>query len=200
MEKANRVVQVGLAVLVLGGALGLGLGIKKIRSLRSEGGTEVKDRAEARDTRGQEAVVVEEAAVEVNTASVVVQEEAEAEQVVAAEETAASEQNEVEANTPVERPMMTGGGMPGWRTIWADLNLTEAERARLREGFQLAMQKWQNMSEDERATETARMQSMRLQWESMSDDEREQASGRMRDRFEEWRQSGRVELPQLSLD
>ena len=140
MEKANRVVQVGLAVLVLVGALGLGLGIKKIRSLQSEGGTEVKDRVETRDTRGQEAtVVVEEAAVEVNTASVVVLEE-EAEQGVAAEETVASEPNEVEANTPVERPMMTGGGMPGWRSIWADLNLSEAERARLREGFQLAIQ------------------------------------------------------------
>jgi len=86
------------------------------------------------------------------------------------------------------------------RQMWADLNLTPEEQARLRQGFGLAMQKWQSMSEEERQAETARMQAMRVRWEGMSADEQREAMQRMRGRFEEWRQSGRIELPELSLD
>jgi len=88
----------------------------------------------------------------------------------------------------------------GWRDVWANLNLTEEEQARLREGFKLAIQRWQNMSPEEREAETARLRAMGERWENMSEEERREASERMRDRFEEWRQSGDVELPQLSLD
>jgi len=34
----------------------------------------------------------------------------------------------------------------------------------------------------------------------MTEEVRKEASERMRGRFEEWRQSGRAELPELSLD
>ena len=71
---------------------------------------------------------------------------------------------------------------------------------RLREGFRLAMARWQGMSEDERAFETERRRAMRERWETMSDDERKEASQRMRAQFEDWRQSGAVELPDISLD
>ena len=87
-----------------------------------------------------------------------------------------------------------------WRQIWTDLNLTQEEQARLSQGFGLAMQKRQNMSDEERQAETARMQAMRVRWEGMSEDEQRDAMQRMRGRFEEWRQSGSIELPELSLD
>ena len=91
-------------------------------------------------------------------------------------------------------------GLGGWREVWADLNLTAEEQARLREGFRLAWERWQNMSEEERQAERARWQAMRERWDNMSESERRQASQRMRDRFEQWRRSGEVELPELTLD
>lgn len=91
-------------------------------------------------------------------------------------------------------------GLPGWRQVWTDLNLTEAEQARLREGLSLMWQRWQSMSPQDQQAERQRLSAMRQRWEAMSDDERQQASRRMRDRFEEWRHSDRVELPELSLD
>jgi uncharacterized membrane protein len=90
--------------------------------------------------------------------------------------------------------------LPTWQSIWADLNLTEAEQARLRQGFGFAVQRYMQMSPEQQAAERARMQSMRTSWEAMDDDEKAQASQRIRDRFEEWRQSGETELPELSLD
>ena len=87
-----------------------------------------------------------------------------------------------------------------WRTVWADLNLTEEEQARLREGLRLAWERWQNMSEQERQAEIERLREMGERWENMSEEEKREASQRMRDRFEEWRKSDRVELPELSLD
>ncbi len=98
-----------------------------------------------------------------------------------------------------ERPERSEQGF-NIRQMWADLNLTPEEQARLRQGFGLAMQKWQSMSEEERQAETARMQAMRARWEGMSEDEQRETMGRMRGRFEEWRQSGGIELPELSLD
>jgi hypothetical protein len=96
------------------------------------------------------------------------------------------------------------GSMPqgpgDWRSIWADLNLTEEERARLREGFRRAMARWQNMSEEERQAEMDRMRAGWERWQNMSDEEKRQASQRMRDRFEQWRQSDSADLPEISLD
>jgi hypothetical protein len=100
------------------------------------------------------------------------------------------------AEDEVQEPRRFGG----WRDVWANLNLTEEEKARLREGIRLAVERWQNMTPEEREAETARLQEMGERWENMSDDERREASERMRDRFEEWRQSDDVELPELSLD
>ncbi len=101
--------------------------------------------------------------------------------------------------TPVETAKKQAQGF-NLRQIWADLNLTPEEQARLGQGFALAMQKRQNMSEEERQADTARLRAMRVRWEGMSADEQREAMGRMRGRFEDWRQSGRVELPELSLD
>lgn len=134
-------------------------------------------------------------------------EEAEAEVEVEAEKEADApvqdqtdepEQEEPPAET-VGQPERSAQGF-NMRQMWADLNLTPEEQARLREGFGLAMQKWQSMSEEERQVETARLQAMRARWEGMSEDEQREAMGRMRGRFEEWRQSGGIELPELSLD
>jgi len=101
---------------------------------------------------------------------------------------------------PVEDQVQETKSFGGWRDVWANLNLTEEEQARLREGFKLAIQRWQNMSPEEREAETTRLREMGERWENMTEEERREASERMRDRFEEWRQSGDVELPQLSLD
>ena len=101
---------------------------------------------------------------------------------------------------PVEEEAQETRSFGGWRDVWADLNLTEEEQARMREGFKLAIQRWQNMSPEEREDETARLRALGERWENMSEEERQEASERMRDRFEEWRQSGDVELPELSLD
>ena len=57
------------------------------------------------------------------------------------------------------------------------------EMARLREGFRLAMERWQNMSEDEKQAEMASWQGMRGRWEAMSDEERQAAMERGRQRF-----------------
>ena len=109
------------------------------------------------------------------------------------------EEGETAAVEPVGQPERTAQAF-NMRQMWADLNLTPEEQARLRQGFGLAMQKWQSMSEEERQVETARLQAMRARWEVMSPDEQREAMGRMRGRFDEWRQSGGIELPELSLD
>lgn len=96
--------------------------------------------------------------------------------------------------------VQSGGGMPRWQSIWADLNLSPQEEARFREGFDLAIAKFLNMSPEDQAAERARLQGMRQRWDAMSDQEREAASGRIRDRFEDWRANGGIELPKLSLD
>jgi hypothetical protein len=123
-------------------------------------------------------------------------EEEEKAKVKAAEE----KPEEIPAAEPVKEEVQETKSFGGWRDVWANLNLTEEEQARLREGFKLAIQRWQNMSPEERESETARLKAMGERWENMSEEERKEASERMRDRFEEWRQSGDVELPQLSLD
>jgi TRAP-type C4-dicarboxylate transport system substrate-binding protein len=87
-----------------------------------------------------------------------------------------------------------------WQNVWADLNLTPEEQARIREGFELARQRWQNMSTEEREAEMARMRDGWQRWQNMSDQERQDAMQRIRQQFEEWRRSGRAELPIPSLD
>ena len=117
-----------------------------------------------------------------------------------AAEAAAKDVNEAAKTESVqESPAMAGGPM-NWRQMWADLNLTPEEMARLREGWRLATERWQNMSEDERQAEIGRLNGMRIRWDNMSEEERSQAMQRGRERFEEWRRSDQVELPELTLD
>jgi len=201
-EKKSSSVSIVLGVLVLAGAVAVGVGIKKFRS----GGGEVGGKEESGpavkavvETEGEAEAVVVEAVEEAVVVAAEVEEdeavEAEAEEVAVEAEAVEAGESETAKS---ERP--AGGGFGGWREIWADLNLTEEEMGRLRDGFGLAMARWQGMSEDERAFETERRRAMRERWETMSDDERQEASQRMRAQFEDWRQSGAVELPDISLD
>jgi hypothetical protein len=91
-------------------------------------------------------------------------------------------------------------GMTGWQGVWADLNLTSEEEARLREGWALAVQRWQNMSPEERQIQGERMRASWQRFQSMSDEEKEEASRELRGRFEDWRRSGSTELPDMILD
>jgi len=204
-NKTIRAVWSAWAVVVLIAALGLGLGIRKIRTWQAEADREAMTKAKAKAAAAavkENAVEPVEETPEVAEVEVVAAVEPNEEVVVAAETEEVKEEDP--CDTPEAEPMqgmgMMGQGGERWRQMWADLNLTPEEQARLREGFALAMQRWQNMSEDERQAEMARMRGMREQWEGMSDEEREAAMGRMRDRFEAWRASGAVELPQLTLD
>lgn len=106
----------------------------------------------------------------------------------------------LETDAVAPPPATTAPALPEWRRVWADLNLTEAERTRLREGLTLMWQRWLRLSPAEQQTEIRRLSALRERWEAMSDDARHQASRRMRDRFEEWRRGDRAELPELSLD
>lgn len=188
--------------MMLVAALGLGFGIKKIRIWRAE----ANYRASAQ-TQGKPAAAKN---VEVEPIKGL-GEVAEEEFVISAAE--ANDPAEIEteqaakddsALAPDPEPMQDGGamgqGFGRWQQMWADLNLTPEEQARLREGFALAMERWRNMSEEDRRAEMARLRGMRERWESMSDEERQGAMQRMRDRFEDWRASGATELPQITLD
>jgi hypothetical protein len=102
---------------------------------------------------------------------------------------------------------MFGGGMgtadgqrPQWQNIWANLNLTEEEQMRLRNGFQKVMGRMMTMTEEQRQAERLRFEEMGRRFQAMSDEEKNAASQRMKDRFDQWRQSGSEDLPELSLD
>lgn len=123
-------------------------------------------------------------------------EEEEEKETILAEE----EPDDMPVAEPVENEVQETRSFGGWRDIWANLDLTEEEQARIKEGFRIAIERWMNLSPEEREAEGARLREMGERWENMSDEERQETSERMRDRFEEWRQSDRVELPELSLD
>jgi hypothetical protein len=198
-EKASRAAWSAGAVVILVAALGLGLGIRKIRTWRAESRAKEDSKLAAKQDESKtklEAVPMVEAVEEEHVASAGLAEQVQAD----AAETAGEDANEAAKTEAVqERPAMAGGPM-NWRQMWADLNLTPEEMARLREGWRLAMEKWQNMSEDERQAEIGRLRGMRARWDNMSEEERNQAMERGRQRFEEWRRSGQVELPEITLD
>ncbi|UCG48025.1 MAG: hypothetical protein JSU94_21420 [Phycisphaerales bacterium] len=204
MVKKNTAFWAAGAAAVLVAAYALGLGIRYVR----QPGPEVRQSQETERPAQAPAVKTasfdetEQTPVEPNEPELVVVEEAE-------QEPAVVEQAEQEAEEPVEEQadafseaaaadVMQSIG--GWRQVWANLNLTEEEKARLREGFRLAMERWRNMSEEERQAERERLRGMWERWQGMSEEERQEAMGRMRERFEDWRQSGAVELPELTLD
>jgi len=201
-EKASWAVWSAGAIVVLVAALGLGFGIRKIRAWRAEANHRASAQTQTKPatTKKVEVKPVKELAEGVEEEAVVATAgpnepvETEAEQ-------AAKEDSDgvLEPAATQERGMM-GQGFGRWQQMWADLNLTPEEQARLREGFALAMERWRNMSEEDRQAEMARFRGMREQWESMSDEEREGTMQRMRDRFKDWRASGAVELPEMTLD
>ena len=198
-KKASRAAWSAGAIVVLVAALGLGLGIRKIRTWRAE--SRAKEDSKLAAKQGESKAKMEEAALveaveEEHVASAGLAEQVQAD---AAKTIGEDVNGTAKTESVQERPPM-GGGPMNWRQMWADLNLTPEEMARLREGWRLAMEKWQNMSEDERQSEIGRLNGMRIRWDNMSEEERSQAMERGRQRFEEWRRSGQVELPELTLD
>jgi len=198
IKKANQAAWMITAVLVLLGAYGIGLGIRAVRLRRAE--DDPKPKIESTEPIIAEPVVesaeIYEAPIEAVEKEYVIVEEA----AVEPEEEPEEEPDDMPEAEPVEYEAQEERGFRGWREVWADLDLTEEERARMRDGFRFAMERWRNMSPEERETETARLRAMGERWENMSEEERREAIERMRDRFEEWRQSDRIELPELSLD
>ncbi len=198
-KKASRAAWSAGAIVILVAALGLGIGIRKMREWRAEGRAQQAAKLAAKQDESKakmDAAPLVEAVQEEHVASAGLAEQTQAD----AAQTAAKDVNEAAKTDSVqERPSMAGGQM-NWRQMWADLNLTPEEMARLREGWRLAMDRWQNMSEDERQAEMGRLNGMRIRWDNMSEEERSQAMERGRQRFEDWRRSGQVELPELTLD
>lgn len=208
MYKKHQLGTLISVVVVLLAALAVGVGIRKIRLNQAE----PKPQVERRES-GAAAVGVTKAAKPTNLTE---QDEdflrwmdeetgqpEEAETVV--EEQYAPQAEPTVAGVPQEGPLPAQPGQMAqrfgdWRNVWADLNLTQEEQARIREGFELARQRWQTMSAEERQAEMARMRTGWERWQNMSAQEREAAMQRIRQQFEEWRRSGRVELPIPSLD
>jgi outer membrane biosynthesis protein TonB len=198
-KKTNLVVWSAGSIVVLVAAFGLGMVIRQIREWRAEVEQQQPDKPALKQSESklqQEA----EPLVEVIQEPTVESAEPAEQMQHKPEKTAPKDSNEAPKSEPVqERPSMAGG-MGNWWQMWADLNLTEEEMARLREGFRLARERWQNMSEEQRQAEMDRLSAMRERWENMSDEERQAAMERGRQRFEEWRRSDRVELPEMNLD
>ena len=204
---------VGAVVVVVIAAVAVGVGVYVFGGEPEDTGQQVEVAVSA-PAEGVKAEDVgqtdEEKAAEYDEFMMWLEEEAamadEAEAMGVEEREVASVYEEPVAAAVEERPESfgegggTGEAMPRWQSIWADFNLTEEEKARLREGFGLAIGRFMAMSPEEQAAERARLQGMRLRWEGMSEEEREETSQRLRDRAEDWRQSGSVELPELSLD
>lgn len=193
----------GAVVVLLFAALAVGIGIKLYQPHRAEFESQVEQQqTKPAETRPQEEIKLSEMTPEDEEFLQWLDEEIKTLEEEEKKETIPDEEkpDDMPKAEPVEDEAKEASGFGGWREVWADLNLTEEEQARLREGFRIAMQRWQNMSPEEREAETARLKAMGERWENMSEEERQEASERMRDRFEEWRQSGDVELPELSLD
>ncbi len=203
--KTNGISKLGIlgaVVILLFTVLAVGIGIKLYQPHRAEFESQVEQQqTKPAETRPQEEGNRSEMTQEdeeflqwLDEEIEKLEEEEEKEAMVAEEEP-----EDMPEAEPVEEEVQETKRFGGWRDVWANLDLTEEEQARLREGFRLAIERWQNMSPEEREAEAARRREMRERWENMSEEERREASERMRDQFEEWRRSDRVELPELSL-
>jgi len=132
-KKASRAVWSAGAIVILVAALGLGLGIRKIRTWRAESRAKEDNKPAAKQGESktkQGAAPLVEAVEEEHVASAGLAEQMQAE----AAETAGEDVNEAVKSEPVqERPLVVGGQI-NWQQLWADLNLTPEEMARLREG------------------------------------------------------------------
>jgi len=206
MENKSQVMILAGAVVVLIAALAATFGIRKFWPLPPEPQAQRQESepvtvAPAEDVKPPKITTQDEELLLWLDQEIARAEEAEAmaeeEYLWEEEPEVAAVPQEVEPPQP-QRPM--GQRFGGWGNDPLGLNFTEEERARLREGFALAWQRWQDMSDEDRMAEMERMRTGWERWQNMSDEEREQAAQRIREQFEEWRQSGRVELPQISLD
>ena len=183
---------VGLALV---SAAGLGYGIRQIRwslAMRKDL-SESRPQAQVLDTEPEAETVPEPEpeveVVEIDTTTI--------------EEPVLEEPEDESQSQPLQKARNsspTTQGLGDWRSVWADLNLTQEEQARLREGWGLAVARRQNMSEEERQWQGERMRASSERWQNMSDLEREQASRELRQRLDDWRQSGSTELPDMILD
>jgi hypothetical protein len=208
MEKKNQVGTLISVVVVLLAALAVGVGVRKVRLQQAKPEPPVqrqqskpvavraKEDAKPTDMTKQDEEFLQWVGQETT--------QAEEGQTLVEEQSVPQQGPEVavvqEQPAPLEQPGQMAQGFGDWRNMWSDLNLTEEEQVRLREGFAMAMQRWQNMSEEDRQAEAARMRAGWERWQNMSDQERQQVMQRMREQFEEWRRSGRIELPVPSLD
>jgi hypothetical protein len=209
MAKTRLTIGVIGPIAVLLGSVALGLGIRAVRVWQGAAPTRIE--AEQRmdptepqpvraDARTREAGRMPADTEEPNTATADETEEPPTESDLEHQEQSEHESEDIPDDETITSEPPTVATLGAWREVWADLNLTEEEQARLREGFRLAMEKWRRMSEEERQAETVRWREIGARWESMSESERLEVSRRIRERFEQWRRSGQVELPQLSLD
>ena len=194
-----------LVVVLLFVALAVGIGIKLSQPYRAEFESQVEQQqTKPEKTRPQEEEEIKPSEMTAEDEEFMLwldeeierlEEEGETETILVEEEP-----DDIPEAKPVEEEAQETRSFGGWREVWANLDLTEEEQARLREGFRIAIGRWMNMSPEEREAEGARLREMGERWENMSEEERQETSERMRDRFEEWRQSGDAELPELSLD
>ena len=191
-KNTTTVIWVGLVLVC---ATGLGYGIRQIRwslAMR-ENLSESERRAQVLDSEPEAETVPdpepEVEVVDINTTTI---EEPILEEL--------EDQSQPQPSQEARNSGPTTQGLGDWRRVWADLNLTQEEQARLREGWRLAVARWQNMSEEERQWQAERRRASWEKWQNMSDVEREQASLELRQRIEDWRQSGTTELPDMILD
>jgi hypothetical protein len=194
-----------LVVVLLFVALAVGIGIKLSQPHQAEVESKVEQQqTKPVQTRSQKDEEIEPSEMTAEDEEFLLWLDDEIERLEDEEDTetilAEEEPDDMPEAEPVEDEAQETRGFGGWREVWANLDLTEEEQARLKEGFRIAIGRWMNMSPEEREAEGARLREMGQRWENMSEEERQEVSERMRDRFEEWRQSGDVELPELSLD
>ena len=212
MDKKKQIgMLIGVVVLVFG-ALAVGVGIKRFLSQRSEVKAP-KPQVQRQETKPAAVVAPEDEKLTDITdedeeflrwVREKMAEEEEAEPEVKEEDASHQEEPAVavveEEVAPPEQQSRTTQSFGGWRNVWADLNLTQEQQERLGEAFRLAMEKWQNMTAEERQYETQRMRDQGETWQNMSEEEREDAMERIRGKFEDWLNSDEVELPDFSLD
>jgi len=208
-KNTTTVIWVGLVLVC---ATGLGYGIRQIRwslAMR-ENLSESERRAQVLDSEPKAETVPdpesEVEVVDINTTTIeepILEELEDQSQPQPSEEPILEEpedQSQLQPSQEARNSGPTTQGLGDWRRVWADLNLTQEEQARLREGWRLAVARWQNMSEEERQWQAERRRASWEKWQNMSDVEREQASLELRQRIEDWRQSGTTELPDMILD
>jgi hypothetical protein len=193
-DAKNATVTAIWMIAVLVAATGLGYGIRQLRWSRAVRKNLAQSEAEMQAVESEPGV---ETAAEPEPEAVEI-EAVDMEEPVW-EESEAEPEPEVAAEPPREMWQMGPNGSE-IRQFFDDLNLNEAEQARLQEGMELMRRRFESMTYEERAAEFMRMAEIGERWRNMSDSEREGVRQRMRQRYEEWRRSDSIEIPQLTLD